>query len=86
MVDSGKRDNYLFLIKQKNETNLIKIDLYLNLKNLKMKRVCLPLNIEWGDYNTNNLHENDPYIVNDEGELIIDEEWWIAMYRHIRKS
>ena len=41
-----------------------------------MKRVCLPLNIEWGDYNTNNIHENDPYVVNDEGELIIDEEWW----------
>ena len=41
-----------------------------------MKRVCLPLDIEYRDYNTNNLHENDPYVVNDEGELIIDEEWW----------
>ena len=41
-----------------------------------MKRICLPSDIEYGDYNTNNLHENDPYIVTDDGELIIDKEWW----------
>ena len=41
-----------------------------------MKRICLPLDINYRDYNTSNLHENDPYIVTDDGQLIIDKEWW----------
>lgn len=48
-----------------------------------MKKVGLPLNIHSSDYN-NNIHENDPYMINENNELIIDTNWWTMLTEYTK--
>ncbi len=41
-----------------------------------MKKVSYPLNISKNDYNTNNLYENNPYKIDSDNILVIDDSWW----------
>ena len=44
---------------------------------ITIKRCPMPCNINKSDYNNNNLHEYDPYILSEDGKsVIIDKEWW----------
>lgn len=38
-------------------------------------RKPMPLNLDFEQYNNNNLHEYDPYVVHNE-EILIDGDWW----------
>ena len=49
-----------------------------------IKRKPIPTNINPQDYNNNNLHEFDPYILTKDNNLIIDEEWYLSLTDHIR--
>ena len=41
-----------------------------------MKRVCYPINIDRSLFNTNNIHQYDPYMIDENDILIIDKSWW----------
>lgn len=41
-----------------------------------VKRCPMSEDVNFENYNTNNLHEYDPYMIDDEGALIIDQDWW----------
>jgi len=41
-----------------------------------MEWISLPENISLLNCNTNNHHDRDPYFINEEDELIIDNHWW----------
>ena len=41
-----------------------------------MKKVSYPLNINKNDFNTNNLYENNPYKIDSDNVLVIDDSWW----------
>ena len=49
------------------------------------KRKMTDLGLSWtqyidkDDYNNGGLHEYDPYLLTDKGELIIDEKWFFSL-------
>jgi len=49
-----------------------------------IKRKPIPTNINPLDYNNNNLHEYDPYILTEDNTLIIDEEWYLSLTDYIK--
>lgn len=54
-----------------------------------MRKIAYPINIKKSDFNTNNIHENDPYIIGSScckpGELILDKSWWNSLTPYIQK-
>jgi uncharacterized protein len=49
-----------------------------------MRKVAYPTNIVKSDFNTNNIHENDPYIINSSGTLVLDKSWWDGLTPYIQ--
>jgi uncharacterized protein len=49
-----------------------------------MRRIALPLNINRAEFNINNLHENDPYMIDPSGNLVLDTSWWNGLTQYIR--
>ena len=50
-----------------------------------MRKIAYPINIQKSNYNTNNIHENDPYIIDSNGELVFDNSWWDGLTPYIQK-
>lgn len=48
-------------------------------------RKPMPLYVRFEDYNNHNEHEYDPYIIRDDGVLLIDKTWWDSL-THVMKS
>ena len=50
-----------------------------------MLRQPISPNIRFSDYNNNNLHEYDPYIIDDDNEVSIDSSWWGSLTDYIKE-
>jgi len=42
-------------------------------------RKPMPLYVRFEHYNNHNEHEYDPYIIDDDGNVIIDKAWWYSL-------
>ena len=49
-----------------------------------LKRIPILPDIKRIDYNTNNIHEYDPYIIQNDG-ILIDTDWWKSLTYYTKK-
>ena len=49
-----------------------------------MQRTPYPTNIRKSDFNNNNLHHRDPYIIDNDGVLAICENWWHSLSQYTK--
>ena len=45
----------------------------------RIVRKPMPLYVRFEKYNNTNEHEYDPYIILDDGSLVIDSDWWSTL-------
>ena len=50
-----------------------------------MLRQPISPNIRFSDYNNNNLHEYDTYLIDEKNEVNIDPSWWESLTYYIRE-
>lgn len=49
-----------------------------------LKRKPIPPDIKRSEYNNNNLHEYDPYILSSESKIIVDKTWYLNLPRQVQ--